>query len=233
MAQSEATRYSECDQAHNRPKRNAFRDLLGLLASLLAISVGWMGSFCWAESDTTLPDARESLTRGTIEAGGAVGFWHEFLFPSESHSANREAVLIMPRFGMVVTDEVKAGTLTGNLEVLAEPVFGQFTHPYSGQLAGGSLVFKYNLLSFGRWMPFWDAGGGMIWTHAHRIHEQGSPFNFILETGPGIQYFVTTRVTLTFGIRYSHISNAGLSSANLGLDAILPYAGVSWFLPKY
>lgn len=73
----------------------------------------------------------------------------------------------------------------------------------------------------------------MIWTHAHRIHEQGSPFNFILETGPGIQYFVTTRVTLTFGIRYSHISNAGLSSANLGLDAILPYAGVSWFLPKY
>jgi lipid A 3-O-deacylase PagL len=172
MAQSEATRYSECDQAHNRPKRNAFRDLLGLLASLLAISAGWMGSFCWAESDATLPDARESLTRGTIEAGGAVGFWHEFLFPSESHSANREAVFIMPRFGMVVTDEVKAGTLTGNLEVLAEP-------------------------------------------------------------GPGIQYFVTTRMTLTFGIRYSHISNAGLSSPNLGLDAILSYAGVSWFLPKY
>lgn len=103
----------------------------------------------------------------------------------------------------VVTDEVKAGALTGNLEVLVEPVIGQLTHPYSGQLAGGSLVLKYNLLSFGRWVPFWDAGGGMIWTHAHRIHEEGSPFNFILETGPGVQYFITARVTLTLGIRWA------------------------------
>ena len=139
----------------------------------------------------------------------------------------------MPRIGMVVTDEVQAGRLTGNLEVLVEPVFAQFTQPFSAQLAGGSLVFKYNLLSFGRWMPFWDAGAGMLWTNlAPRIPEQSTQFNFSLETGPGVQYFMTTRTTLTFGVRYSHISNAGTGQRNLGLDAVLPYVGVSWFLPK-
>jgi len=48
-------------------------------------------------------------------------------------------------------------------------------------------------------MPFWDAGGGMIWTNlAHRIPEQSTPFNFILETGPGAQYFMTARTSFTF-----------------------------------
>jgi len=80
-----------------------------------------------------------------------------------------------------------------------EPIFAEFIQPLSAQLAGGSLVFRYNLLSFRRWMPFWDAGGGMIWTNlAHRIPEQSTPFNFILETGPGAQYFMTARTSFTF-----------------------------------
>ena len=82
-------------------------------------------------------------------------------------------------------------------------------------------------------MPFWDAGAGMLWTNlAPRLPEQNTPFNFVLETGPGVQYFMTARTTLTFGVRYSHISNAGTGQRNLGLDAVLPYAGASWFLPR-
>jgi lipid A 3-O-deacylase len=162
---------------------------------LLAVSVAWGGSFCWAESDAPSPDTREILKRGTIEAGGTVGFWQALLFPSEEHSTNRSAVFIMPRIGMVVSDEVQAGALTGNLEVLVEPFFAQFTQPFSAEAAGGALVFKYNLLSFGRWVPFWDAGVGMIWTNlAPRIPEESTLFNFALETGPGAQYFMTSRM---------------------------------------
>ena len=196
--------------------------------------VAWAGliQLCWAQSDNTSPDARAILKRGTIEAGGTVGYWEEFLFPTEAHSANRRAVFIMPRIGVVMTDEMDAGVFSGNLEVLIEPFYGRFKNRFSADTVGASLVIKYNLLSFGRWMPFWDAGVGLLWTDlAPRIAEDSSQVNFALQTGPGVQYYATTRMALTLGVRYHHISNAGMGERNVGLDAVLPYAGVSWILP--
>jgi lipid A 3-O-deacylase len=195
-------------QTHDRRRRAAWLRALKFAAVLFAVSVEWSASFCWAESDTRSPDARDILKRGTIEVGGTVGYWQALKFPHQESSVdpNRSAVFIMPRIGMVVTDEMPAGLLS---------------------------VFKYNLLSFGRWMPFWDAGAGMLWTNlAPRIRELSTPFNFVIETGPGVQYFMTEQMTLTLGVRYSHISNADTGERNIGLNAILPYAGLSWFLPR-
>ena len=221
-------------QTHGRRRRVAWLRAIGFAAVLFAVSVEWNASFCWAESETRLPDARDILKRGTIEVGGAVGFWQVLNFPfHQEPSTNRSAVFIRPRIGMVVTDEIQAGLLTGNLEVLAEPFFALFTQPFSAEAAGGTLVFKYNLLSFGRWMPFWDAGVGMLWTNlAPRIPEQSTPLNLLIETGPGVQYFMTEQTALTFGVRYSHISNAETGQRNTGLNAVLPYVGLSWFLPR-
>ncbi len=205
------------------------------MALLFAVSVDWGVSLCWADSDKTSPTAREILKRGTIEIGGIVGFWQALRFPFQESLANpnRSAVFIKPGIGMVVTDEIQAGLLTGNLEVLVEPIFARFTQPFSAEAAGGTLLFKYNLLSFGRWMPFWDAGAGMLWTNlAPRIRELSTPLNFVIETGPGVQYFITAQTTLTIGVRYNHISNADTGERNIGLNAVLPYAGLSWFLPR-
>jgi len=90
------------NQVYSRPKRDSLSRLLGLLASLVVGLAGSITPFSWAESGATTPDAREILTRGTVEAGGAVGFWQAFTFPSENHSANRDAIFIMLRIGMVV-----------------------------------------------------------------------------------------------------------------------------------
>ena len=130
-----------------------------------------------------------------------------------------------------MTDEMDAGVLSGNLEVLVEPFYGRIKNGFSGDTAGASLVMRYNLLSFGRWVPFWDVGVGLLWTDlAPRIAEDSSQVNFVLQTGPGVQYFATTRIALTLGVRYHHISNAGIGERNLGLDAVLPYAGLSLIL---
>ncbi|UVT16050.1 MAG: acyloxyacyl hydrolase [Nitrospira sp.] len=201
---------------------------VGLIGVFFSV---WAGVIqpCWAQSEAISPNARAILKRGTIEAGGSVGYWNEFLFPTEAHSANRYAVFIMPRIGVVMTDEMHAGVLSGNLEVLAEPFYGRFKNGFSADAVGSSLVIKYNLLSFGRWVPFWDAGVGLLWTDlAPRIAEDSSQVNVALETGPGVQYFATTRMAVTVGVRYHHISNAWIGERNLGLDAALPYAGVSW-----
>ena len=218
---------------HNHRRIGALLRALGLLAVRLAVSIVLVVSLCRAEADPTSPSARDILKRGTIEVGGVVGFWQALDGPFHGPSANRSAVFIKPRIGMVMTDEIPAGLLTGNLEVLAEPVFAHFTQPFPAEAAGGTLVFKYNFLSFGRWMPFWDAGVGMLWTNlAPRIPEQSTPLNFVIETGPGVQYFMTEQTTLTLGVRYSHISNADTGERNIGLNAILPYAGLSWFLTR-
>jgi len=95
------------------------------------------------------------------------------------------------------------------------------------------LVFKYNFLGFGRWLPFWDLGLGMLWTNlAPRIPEQSTPFNFVLESGPGVQYFATERVALTLGVRFHHISNAQTGDRNKGLNSTLGYLGLSIFFPR-
>ncbi|HMS85267.1 MAG TPA: acyloxyacyl hydrolase [Nitrospira sp.] len=203
------------------------------VALLWILLAGWVGviPLCWAQSDATSPDARAILKRGTVEAGGVVGYWEEFLFPTEAHSSTRRGILVMPRVGMVVTDEVEAGVLSGNLAVQLEPVYGRFKNTFTGHAAGAAMVVKYQLLSFGRWMPFWDVGVGVLWTDlAPRIAEDSSQVNFSLETGPGTQYYLTARTALTLGVRYHHISNAGIGTRNLGLDAVLPYGGISWML---
>ena len=200
---------------------------VGFIGAFLAVWTGWV-QLCWAQS-SGLPDARTILKRGMIEAGGTVGYWDEFLFPTEVHAASRRAIFMMPRIGVVVTNEMGAGVLSGNLEVLLEPFYGRFKNRFSADTVGTSLVMKYNVLSFGRWVPFWEAGVGVLWTDlAPRIAEDSSQVNFVLQTGPGVQYFATTRMALILGVRYHHISNAGIGQRNLGLDAVLPYVGVSW-----
>src|SRR2546428_522248 len=65
-----------------------------------------------------------------------------------------------------------------------------------------------------------------------RIPEQSTPFNFVMESGPGVQYFTTERVALTLGVRFHHISNAGLGDRNKGLNSTLGYLGLSVFFPR-
>jgi hypothetical protein len=209
---------------------NGSRKRLRICAGLLLCGlVNPLGS--WGES-TAVPDAREFLKPGTREVGIAVGFWQAVKFANHASSLDRSAVFILPRLGMIVTDEFRAGLASGNFEVAVEPLFARFTQPFAAEAAGGSLLMKYNFLSFGRWVPFWDAGAGMLWTNlAPRIPEQSTQFNFVLQTGPGAHYFFTTSVALTAGVRYHHISNADLGERNTGLNGVLGYIGLSWFLP--
>lgn len=189
--------------------------------------------FSWGELTSPPGDAREILKSGTVELGIAGGFWQAVEFVNHPPSTDRSAVFVLPKFGMIVTDELRAGFLSGNLELAVEPLFARVTKPFPAEAAGGAWVIKYNLLSFGRWVPFWDVGAGMLWTNlAPRIPEQSTPFNFVLETGPGIHYFLTRSLTVTAGVRYHHISNANIGQRNTGLNAVLPYVGFSWFFPR-
>lgn len=177
-------------------------------------------------------DARTRVTKGTLEFGFLTGYWQGNNAFGNEPSANRSAVYFLPQLGLVVTDEIGSGWAAGNVEVLVEPLAAHYYQPFSASAFGGSLLVKYNFLDFGRWMPFWDAGAGMLWTDlAPRIPEQSTQFNFVLQTGPGVSYFVTENLAMTFGIRFHHISNAGIGNRNIGLNGCLFNVGISFFSP--
>lgn len=209
-----------------RPASSVQRVFIILICIEVICSVSIPGS---ASSETEGYSAK----KGAIEIGMMAGFWQATTAIGDGPSANRSAAFVLPRLGIVVTDPLGTDWWRGNLEVILEPVYARFTQPFAADLAGASVLAKYNLLSFAKWMPFWDIGAGMVWTNlAPRIPEESAPFEFLLETGPGVHYFVTNTLTLTMGVRLSHISNAGIGTRNTGINAVLPYLGVSFFLPR-
>jgi len=165
-----------------------------------------------------------------MELGIAAGYWQAVDIGNHPPSTNRSAVFALPKIGIIVTDEIQAAFLSGNIELAVEPFFARFTKPFAAEAAGGMGLLKYNFLSFGRWVPFWEVGAGLLWTNlAPRIPEQSTPVNLVLETGPGVHYFLTRSLTVTGGIRFHHLSNVDTGQRNFGLNGILPYLGLSWF----
>lgn len=212
---------------NERPQTGTF-----LLLSTLVIVVLWIES-SGAVAQSSF-EARNVMTKGTVELGGALGYAQGMTVVGNGPSANRSAVFVMPRLGVVLTDPLGSSWWQGNVEFLVQPVFARFTEPFAAEAAGGSFLLKYNFLSFGRWVPFWDVGAGMIWTNlAPRIPEQSTQFEFVLETGPGVHYFLTDRITWTMGVRLHHISNANLGDRNTGINGVLPYIGLSFFTPGF
>ncbi len=196
--------------------------------------VAMLTGVCPALGGPTASEARDVLTKGTIELGVAAGFDQATTAIGNAPSSDRSAAFVMPRLGIVLTDPVASGWWQGNFEFVVQPVFARFTRPFAAEAAGGSFLLAYNFLSLGRWVPFVDAGAGMIWTNlAPRISEQSTQFEFTLETGLGVHYFLYEHVTWTMGVRLHHISNGGLGDRNTGINGVLPYVGISFFTPKW
>ena len=165
---------------------------IGTIAVMFLIMVGtaWCADL----------EVRNRVTKGTLEFGFLTGYWQGNNAFGNEPSANRSAVYFLPQLGKVLTDEIGSGWTAGNVELLIEPLAAHYYQPFSASAFGGSLVMKYNFLSFGRWMPFWDGGAGMVWTDlGPRIPEQSTQFNFVLQTGPGVSYFVTENMAVTLG----------------------------------
>ncbi|MEE8125405.1 MAG: acyloxyacyl hydrolase [Nitrospirales bacterium] len=203
-------------------RKHLFTLLLGVLFTFALDGAVWSAQ----------PDVKERVTKGTLEYGFLTGFWQGNNMFGNAPSANRSAVYFLPQLGLVLTDEIGSGWYEGNIEGIIEPLAAHYYQPFSASAFGGSLVVKYNFLSFGRWMPFWDGGAGMLWTDlAPRIPEQSTQFNFVLQTGPGVSYFVNDNWAITAGIRYHHISNANTGDRNTGLNATLFNFGFSYFSP--
>lgn len=77
------------------------------------------------------------------------------------------------------------------------------------------------------WSVYIDGGAGILGT-TDSVPAVGSTFNFTPQIGLGSTVSINDKQRIMAGVRWHHISNAGLSSPNPGLDTVMGYVGIDW-----
>lgn len=93
---------------------------------------------------------------------------------------------------------------------------------------GVSFLGRWHWVQRDRWSAFMDAGAGLLLSDPS-VPAQGTHFNFMPQVGVGGTYEVRDGVHLTAGVRFLHISNAGLQGGdenNPGADHVTGFVGL-------
>ena len=185
--------------------------LRGLLAVLLL-----SGSLCFAQAP---------------EAGG-----HEFqLWSASGHSVsggrgNTGVWSLGARYGWVLTGAHGPGFLKGRFEyaVDAVPVF-LVSQPANTAYGVGinPLGLKWDFVQRGKLVPYVELGGGTLFTTKDVPTGTGS-VNFTSGAALGTHILGAKR-NLSLEVRYMHISNAGLTTPNPGINTVQVRLGFGWF----
>ncbi len=151
--------------------------------------------------------------KGTKQFGINVGYGYSFSSNRDIRFAN-----FFPYFGYVFTDPVGKGWYRGTVEGIIEGAFSYVFKEQKRYCTGVTFMGRYNFLSNNEnWRPYLQAGFGMVGTNL-KMHNFDSNFNFTSNAAAGIQYFWNPCNAVNFEWRFQHISNAGTSSGNAGLN---------------
>jgi len=121
----------------------------------------------------------------------------------------------------------------GTPDLYYDPCAFSFPALGSGTVYGGGFnpfFWQYNFTSSSqqRVIPYLQLGGGMLFT-TRDFPAGTSTFNFTPQGGIGAYWFAKPNRAVSFGVRYHHISNAGISHPNPGHNSLYFYAGLSWW----
>ena len=110
----------------------------------------------------------------------------------------------------------------------AEIFGGSQYSPRNEWIAGLTPHLRYDFATRTRFVPFIDGGAGVTLTGI-RGPDLGSAFEFNLQPGAGVHWFLKDDLALTVEAHFLHISCAGISSPNLGVNGFLGTVGLSRF----
>jgi opacity protein-like surface antigen len=133
------------------------------------------------------------------------------------------------QLGIMVTDIHGRGFLRGNIEMVGEAFGGGIYEETGNYVAGGSIMGRYNFIPQNSHLsPYIQVGvGGEMMDINHQY--DGHNFNFNVVAMGGLRYFIKPRVSLNAELRFQHLSNANTGDRNIGINAIGPALGISWF----
>jgi opacity protein-like surface antigen len=192
---------------------------------LLTLGVGCAAS---SEADEGDPSATPVAEEHAAPAAPlpAIGSWEAGLQAAYSFgiTSNAQMVTFFPRLSRVmrILDGPAPGIVTFGIE-------GMFSRIYETSHAmelGGGLLLRYRM-AFPRVQPYAELEGGMLYEDL-RHFSLGSRVLFTCQGAVGLQFPIWEQLALTAGYRFRHISNAGQSASNPGLNSNLLIAGVSY-----
>jgi lipid A 3-O-deacylase len=166
---------------------------------------------------------RPSTTSINVSAGATYGF---IAFGSiEAH----DLALVSLSYGHMLGHVLGEGHwYRGNPEIRLELFTGAQFAPSSEWLVGLTPHLRYNFATGTRWIPFVDAGAGVTATGIGPP-DLSNTFEFNLQAGGGVQWFLKENVALSLEARYLHMSCAGISTPNHGLNGITGMLGLGLF----
>jgi hypothetical protein len=130
----------------------------------------------------------------------------------------------------VLTHPHGPGFLRGRFEyaVDAVPIFLVF-QPTGAAYGFGlnPLGLKWNLDAGRRVVPYFELGGGTLFTN-HEVPAGTSKVNFTSGGAFGM-HFLRRKYNWSVEVRYMHISNAGLSTPNPGINTLQVRLGLGRF----
>ncbi len=125
------------------------------------------------------------------------------------------------RYGMILTSPHGPGFLRGQLEYAVDVVPVWVITQKTNTAYGGSIdpfAFKWIFSSSRKVKPFFQIEGGTLFTNT-KVPEGTSQINFTTSGGIGA-HFLGKKHNFSAEVRFQHISNAGMTNPNPGINTI-------------
>lgn len=155
----------------------------------------------------------------------AGGNWGMSDFGSnEAH----DLALVSFSYGRIFSDVMADGHWhRGNWEWRAELFGGMQFAPRDEWIVGLTPHIRYNFATGTRWVPFLDFGAGVTATSIDEP-DLSNIFEFNLQGGGGVHRFLRDNLALTLEVHFLHMSCAGISQPNDGLNGFMGMIGLTW-----
>jgi hypothetical protein len=167
---------------------------------------------------------------GPQEGGRELQIWTGGGHGTSGSQSGDGVFNIGARYGWILTDAHGPGFLRGRFEYAVD-VVPLFVVTQSTNTAYGfgvnPFALKWNFASHRRVVPYVDIGGGTLFTNV-KVPEGTSHVNFTTSGALGV-HFLRSKYDWSAEVRYMHISNAGISRPNPGINTIQVRLGLGMF----
>ncbi len=137
------------------------------------------------------------------------------------------------RYGWVLTSPHGPSILRGRFEYAIDAVPFYAIFQPKGLVYGAGVnpfALKWIIDTRARVMPYFDLGGGVLFT-SRQVPNGISNINFASGAGLGVNVG-RGKMHWSLEVRWLHISDAGLTAENPGINTIQLRAGLGWFRHK-
>jgi hypothetical protein len=137
------------------------------------------------------------------------------------------------RFGRIITGIHHDGTIfRGNWEFIFEITNSVIYKGFGHYMGGLTAIFRYNFIQLdSKLYPYLQVGLGFVYNDAYKERTQntiGQAIEFTPQASLGIHYLINPRWTFDMEAIFHHISNAGMSDRNRGLNAMGGFIGLTY-----